>query len=46
METKTTTRWPDLSKDQRAWELAKSAAQPGEEISATIARAQRIKESL
>lgn len=38
--------WPDLTKDQRAWELAKSAAVQGESLSATIDRAQRIKEAL
>lgn len=36
----------DFDKDQRAWELAKKAAEPNEPLSETIARAQRIKESL
>jgi hypothetical protein len=39
-------KWPDLTIDQRAWELAKIAAAPGESLSVTIARAQRIKDSL
>lgn len=36
----------DFDKDQRAWELAKTAAAQGESLSDTIARAQRIKEAL
>jgi hypothetical protein len=39
-------KWPDLSKDQKAWELAKAAAQPNEPLSDTIARAQQYKEAL
>lgn len=41
-----TVKWPDFSKDQKAWELAKRAAEPNEELTVTIARAQRIKEAL
>jgi hypothetical protein len=39
-------KWPDLSKDQKAWELAKQAAEPNEALTMTIARAQRFKEAL
>jgi len=38
--------WPDLSKDQKAWELARQAAEPNEALSVTVARAQRVKEVL
>ena len=38
--------WPDLTKDQRAWELAKIALGPKAPWEKVIARAQEIKESL
>lgn len=38
--------WPDLSKDQRAWELAKVALGPNASISDVAKRAQAIKETL
>jgi hypothetical protein len=36
----------DFDKDQRAWEMAKGMADQDEALSVTVARAQRIKESL
>jgi hypothetical protein len=39
-------QWPDLSKDQRAWELAKVALGTDAPISAIAKRAQEIKETL
>lgn len=38
--------WPNLTIDQKAWELAKAAAHPDETLSETIARAQQIKVAL
>jgi hypothetical protein len=38
--------WHDLTKDERAWMLAKVAAVPGEPVRETIIRAQAIKETL
>lgn len=46
MEHTTKTMWPDLSKDQRAWELAKVALGSGAPLGAVVARAQTIKEAL
>lgn len=40
------TVWPDLSKDQKAWELAKTALGPDAALSDVIRRAQEIKEIL
>jgi hypothetical protein len=37
------TIWPDLSKDQKAWELAKVAMGPDAHIGAIIDRAVQIK---
>jgi hypothetical protein len=45
MET-TKTVWPDLSKDNKAWELAKIALGPGADPSDLARRAQEIKEQL
>jgi hypothetical protein len=46
MEQNTKTRWPDLSKDQRAWELAKVALGKDAPLTELVQRAQRIKETL
>ncbi len=42
----TRTTWPDLSKDQRAWELAKVALGADADLHALVSRAQEIKETL
>ena len=42
----TTTKWPDLTVDQRAWELAKTACGPDAPLGTIIARAQQIKNVL
>ena len=46
MENTNAIKWPDLTKDGRAWLLAKVAAVPGEPVRETIIRAQAIKETL
>jgi hypothetical protein len=38
--------WPDLSIDQRAWDLAKRTAQPGEPLTVLVQRAEEIKRGL
>lgn len=40
------TAWPDLSKDTRAWELAKVALGKDAPLQQIIARAQEIKAAL
>lgn len=40
------TVWPDLSRDQKAWELAKAELGTDAHIHALVDRAVRIKESL
>lgn len=46
MSQTTKTMWPDLSKDQRAWELAKVALGEDAPIHTLVARAQEIKNAL
>ena len=38
--------WPDLTIDQRAWELAKAHAVAGESLATTIDRANEFKKAL
>lgn len=45
MENTNKTAWPNLSKDQKAWELAKTLVNPND-LHAMIAKAQEIKEAL
>lgn len=46
MEHTTKTMWPDLSKDQRAWELAKVALGPNASSAALFNRTREIMEAI
>jgi hypothetical protein len=38
--------WPDMTNDQKAWELAKGQAEPNESLSVTVQRAEQFKQAL